>query len=713
MGLAVGEFMTLTNAATKHPKHPMHPMHTLIVCGTPWCQLDSIFAQLQAAGLAAALPAPAGHIPTVDSWHTQLFAQTPATGQAVQPGKAWERAAGDLFAANWARPLWGWADHRSTWLLKFWRNFDRQTRFVLVHTPAADALVVAAQQANAADFDAVQVLDTWCAHQAHMLKFHQRHPKRCVWVSHHHFAAGQPLGNALPLEWSLQLQGSGASGGSITLVSPETDQPHNEPTDHTTALLQSLAAEAVRRHPQAAALQSEVWAALPRAGKHAPALPAPLARPKPRDALMHARHVVLAQTQAGQNSEQLGQQIKALNAHLAAEYQAKAAHANAAAEQKLKQQAEQTKALEAHLAQKSRAHTDAQQEAELLLLQLHQVQEELERYFLQHQEVQQANQKLQTRLTQWAQRHPDHVEWDSLAVLPHTQASKQEVLLTGVQHGGREIAQLHLQLHHTKKQTRLVLLHQAGQPAPLLRWPQQASEPGTQSPATELVLELPAKPVTAQSTALAQLAPSDLHMLMAMCKAVGTHLAASTPSQSAWAAHWQAAAKALSQLPPTWRYDALSLRNEQVNPDYEHLWFRLENTQYGTRQWPVFEFRLSASNVRKGKWSHLPKLEFPLPDDNGPKQFENWFEESEDDKGPKFELRFDMKTPAMDMNSWHALGQEDKAQAIALVHQLKGLLGELEQSGSLIKRPWADWYALAGGIQHALHSVCTDYMVAS
>ena len=174
------------------------------------------------------------------------------------------------------------------------------------------------------------------------------------------------------------------------------------------------------------------------------------------------------------------------------------------------------------------------------------------------------------------------------------------------------------------------------------------------------------------------------------------------PEAKLWAKQWLAMAEALGALPPSLRFDAVSLRHEQVNPDYEHLWLRLSNAQYGERRWPVFEFRLSANNVRKAKWSHLPKLEFPLPEQGGPKQFENWFEESEDDQGPKFELRFDMKAPAMDIQCWNALSELDQKQAWELVRSLPAMLQELEQAGARIHRSWDDWQLLATGIEQTL-----------
>lgn len=762
-------------------------MHTLIVCGTPWCDLDNVFAKLEAAGLTPPERAAHGSIATMADWHQRLFAHRPQATAPVQPGKAWEQAAGEIFLANWEHPLWGWADHRSTWLLDFWLQFDPQTCFVLVHTPAVDALVAAALDTRQPDFDAAQTLDTWCAYQAHMLQFYLRHRDRCAWYPHlpanqAQITGAPPDDPAHPPQIADDTSTPALASAALTLQWPVpialtlAIQPAQPPENATLSLLRTLAQQTVQKHEPATTLQSEIWASIPGLGDAPPTATLPSHQDQTTQVFNLVREVAVMQTQSmrqqlhehSQTHQQLAQQISALRQAseqyasqavaaqaqrdtarqaqaLAAEenelllqqlhqvqeelenhflrhqealqtcqardteaqaaLQAQLQQAQAAHAELLKKQEQLTqahKALQADFAQTTRAQTEANEENELLLLQLHQVQEELENYFLRHQEAQQTCQQLQQRLTRWAQRYPDHCEWDSLAVLPHTDPQQQDLLITQLQHGSRSLAQLHVQLRHSKKQHHLILQRSADQPAPLLHWPQATAASGSTAPATSLTLDLRAQPHTPAATALAQLAPSDLHLLIAVCRAIAAQLPSQGPDAAAWAAHWQASANALTALPPAWRYDHLSLRHEQVNPDYEHLWLHFDNAQYAQRRWPSFEFRLSASNVRKQGFSHLPKLEFPQAEAHLPKPFEHWFEESEDDKGPKFELRFDIKTPALDIQNWNALNTEDKAQALELVRQLPHFLRQLEQAGTPIHRPWADWHRMADGIRHAL-----------
>jgi len=81
-------------------------MHTLIVCGTPWCNLQSVNSLLQQAGMAAPLAADSGSIRSMPDWHERLFARRLEPTAAIEPGKPWELAAGEIFLANWSQATW-------------------------------------------------------------------------------------------------------------------------------------------------------------------------------------------------------------------------------------------------------------------------------------------------------------------------------------------------------------------------------------------------------------------------------------------------------------------------------------------------------------------------------------------------------------------------------------------------------------------------------
>jgi hypothetical protein len=372
-----------------------------------------------------------------------------------------------------------------------------------------------------------------------------------------------------------------------------------------------------------------------------------------------------AKAQAQQQIQALSKAQADLTNRLNAETQAK--------------QAAQTErdSLQQRIQQHEAQQKELQEEGELLLTQLHQVQEELERYFLDAQALKQDKEQLQQRVSRLLKRLPGTVEWDDLAA----EANKTSLTLTlqQVVSADRQVPQLKLVLSRHKKQLTLQVVDAEGQPPALLHGP----------------LALPINPAatadSAEAAELAQLAPSDIMLLQQVCTSVAPALPAPMAGRDKWAADLTLLAEQLKTLPPVWRYDAVSLRHEQVNPDYEHLWFHFDNATFGSRHWPSFEFRLSAANVRKGKFSQHPKLEFPDPGPGLPKQFENWFEESEDDHGVKYELRFDLRKNIMDLAAWQALGKEDQDQMRSLLAQLDRVMGEFEKNGIKISRSWSEW----------------------
>jgi hypothetical protein len=343
------------------------------------------------------------------------------------------------------------------------------------------------------------------------------------------------------------------------------------------------------------------------------------------------------------------------------------------------------------------------QENELLLLQLHQVQEELEHYFLQHQQATQEKQAVEARINKLLARYPEHTEWDRVEFLSSAAPLRSQIY--GLKAGTITASVVDLSVDMVDQTPVLVLTPpENAADQPLHYWP-PALQAGADATIAPLQIN-PAAPDDAESALLLRsLAPSDLQLVRAACTAMADSLPAKLPGRDTWVDHLGTLRQQLAGLPPAWRYDTVQLKHQQVNPDYEHLWFQLENARYGERHWPTFEFRLSAASVKRGKFSHLPKLEFPLVA-QGPQQFENWFEESDDDRGPKFELRFDIKNKAMDIGLWNALSATDQAQALSMCEQLPVLLHRLQNQGVKIARPWAEWQGMATGLQQALgHSL--------
>jgi hypothetical protein len=142
------------------------------------------------------------------------------------------------------------------------------------------------------------------------------------------------------------------------------------------------------------------------------------------------------------------------------------------------------------------------------------------------------------------------------------------------------------------------------------------------------------------------------------------------------------------------RFDAVKLKRELINPDYEHLWLELKGLGLGSRTWPKFEIRLGAAMVERNGFSKYPKFEIPLIDGKT-KPCDSWYAESQDDNGAKLELRFSLEKQVFDTSVWSRLGGADKALFLRLIYSMPDIFLRLEAEHVAIHRPWASWVDLA------------------
>ena len=346
------------------------------------------------------------------------------------------------------------------------------------------------------------------------------------------------------------------------------------------------------------------------------------------------------------------------------------------------------------------------QENELLLLQLHQVQEELEHYFLQHQEAQQQKATLEQRWRLMLDRTPGYCHYDSLELLPplaDAAPGTQRWRLSGLVTPTHSLASLEL---HTVVEDQLAgftLSRGAeGGTSPLLRWPAHAAA----QPQLSLMPGGTRDTISQRLETLLSLSTSDWALLRTLGQLFVTALqnpaAYRAPAGFAPAPLQAGLAKLLQvmdALPPTVRYDQISLKRAQVSPDYEHLWVCCSKLSFGKQQYPEFEFRLSCANVRPDRFGSHPKLEFPQDVSQAP--LPGWFVETYDDFGAKLELRF-AQPEAMDMAVWQQLPADDKKFVQALVQRISAMLRSLQDAAPPLKRAWADWQQLARDMQRIL-----------
>jgi hypothetical protein len=338
---------------------------------------------------------------------------------------------------------------------------------------------------------------------------------------------------------------------------------------------------------------------------------------------------------------------------------------------------------------------EAEQENELLLLQLHQVQEELEHYFLQNQKLGNELAELQARLDKLYKRHPNLSEYAdvTVAVVEESKVPALAWQFNNLSLAGRTFASLQV---ITLLEQDAITLKLENAKEILIRCPKSLNSENLEISGSNLN----------SATWLQELANSDWLLLGALIKLLRQHLDNSdTPvaeqgvDTKIWCTALNRLEQALAGLPAVLRFDKVRLKHEQVNPDYEHLALQLENPAYNKVQLPDFEFRLSCAHVSPGHFGEFPKLEFPESTSHG--ILDTWYKEADDEVGPRLELRYSVEH-GPDITVWARLSEHDHALITSLVYVLPQIVSTLQTQNLYLSRDLADWQQLVTTIQQQL-----------
>lgn len=314
----------------------------------------------------------------------------------------------DLMLGNLQQPLWGWADTRNIYWLDYWAELDPHATFVMVYDHPYKALqAMSAQLADKPlEMEIARLLENWQAYNGAMLSFYSRHASRCLLVNAScareqlqsylgqlgtqlHGKVPKLDGNAvaslllngktlLPLQANLALAISEAPGIAASSITAW----FGGDTDLDQHLLQQL----LKDHPVALQVFAELEAAS--------TVPNP--------------HVDFADVHTGTAWLQLIQQRQATADLVMALYEKLQTQLSQLQVQqsqltKIANELDQSKKLVANAYTQAQALPapklqELEEENNLLLTQLHQVQEELERYYLENQSLKKNQVKPQAKL---------------------------------------------------------------------------------------------------------------------------------------------------------------------------------------------------------------------------------------------------------------------------------------------------------------------------
>jgi hypothetical protein len=430
-------------------------MNKIIVVGHPQSGWERLYELLLDCGMAQALPSlREGFTPqqigaTLLKAHGAVPVQQLCSADELQQiavAPVWQGLALDLVLANMEQPLWGWADVQAVYLLDYWKAQDPQTMFVLVYDAPQTALIRHAVEHLETDPDALQAkVNAWVSYNSALLSFHLRNPERSLLVHADQVQASathyvQQLSARMGAQ--LQLPGTSVNDVGTQDTTPSVLQaeaaaspnmhayghPAVQPALQGNALAQWLAQQLLQEHPEAQELYSQLQAAASMplrvlqpgtsllAGhdlqqQHYQAWAAFVAQ---QTAMQQsaARLVQLGTTLQGrqqqlQNCEHenalLMAQLHKVQEMLESHYQQSQQQAKQLAELPKLQadlKSAQEKVAKLQQAAAKPASTELQEENGLLLSQLHKVQEELERYYLENRQLKSGGAKLKSQSKQ-------------------------------------------------------------------------------------------------------------------------------------------------------------------------------------------------------------------------------------------------------------------------------------------------------------------------
>jgi hypothetical protein len=295
-------------------------------------------------------------------------AHTTPQGPQIVLEKIWTELATDLVLGNVDHAQFGWCQTLDDHTPAFWQRFDPETRFVLVYEEPTAYAARAIAQDHAQVHDLPGTLQHWHTQHSQLINT---------------FYA---LGADAVLVHASQMQSATLDLGLTASADTPHAVAHALPDDQVlTQLLQPIVAANAQVQTQWQELQAASQ------GPWQETLP-------PLQAAHLAMVQCLEQQRAFATIEQQCLQLEQAQQRLQSELAAQT-HAHQSKEAAWRVAQTQYDACQQQLAQQSQQHKDAQEEGELLLNQLHQVQEELESHFLKLQEETNAKAELQVQLT--------------------------------------------------------------------------------------------------------------------------------------------------------------------------------------------------------------------------------------------------------------------------------------------------------------------------
>lgn len=183
----------MSNLKAIHEAMRLQAINKLMVVGHPLSGYASVEQVLYGCGLqAAAASKTQGLSPTqVSDMLLRAYRVPPIEAtqalealSPINPSPVWQTLALDLLVGNLEQELWGWADPQAIYLLDYWKNLDHQLAFVLVYdSPQASMAGLFDNPEVDCTEDVVQAASAnWLAYNEALLNFYLGNTERCLLV---------------------------------------------------------------------------------------------------------------------------------------------------------------------------------------------------------------------------------------------------------------------------------------------------------------------------------------------------------------------------------------------------------------------------------------------------------------------------------------------------------------------------------------------------
>lgn len=388
-------------------------INKLLVVGHSLSGLESITGILESSGIHSAKPSKREGMNPVEITQALLKSDSSLTdgkevGQCtVSP--IWNTLALDLYLGNMEQSIWHWVDSEAIQLLDFWKSIDSEIAFVLVYDSPANFIGKLGEEDISSD-TLKEKLDHWKSYNEALLRFFYHNPERSMLINtrqamENQFGCLEQISHQIGIEINHDKQSLQAIKNAHipNLLDPKTilttffaDGALQEFPEIIALYeeMQSVATLPVSESLAQPLSYKEAWLALTNLGKeHKDEL---LTVHNEKAEIEHKLIEINAEYEEQlQESELLLSQLHIVQEELQAYYlnnQDKTAEANVLRlhkeelEHKLEVLSEDLRNKE-DLLRKEKEETEREsEEGEILLSQLHIVQEELEVYYLANQE---------------------------------------------------------------------------------------------------------------------------------------------------------------------------------------------------------------------------------------------------------------------------------------------------------------------------------------